>query len=93
VGIGGGGAFFLVDLEAIDFALHVAAALQVEFVPAGLEGVVDLGGGFGDERELIWMSGGDFLGDDGFAGAGAAGEDDSANWGFGLCGHLWAGGW
>ena len=93
VGVGGGGSFFLIDLQAIDFALYVAAAGEVEFIPAGLEGVVDLGGGFGDECELIWMCDGDFLGDDGFAGAGAAGEDDSANWGFGLCGHLWAGGW
>jgi hypothetical protein len=33
------------------------------------------------------------LGDDGFAGTGAAGEDDSANLRFGLRGHLWAGGW
>lgn len=75
--IGGDGAIFLVDLEAINFPLDVAAAGEIEFVPAGLQGVVDLGGGFGDEDEFVGMSGDDLLCDDGFAGSGAAGEDDT----------------
>jgi hypothetical protein len=84
---------FLIDLQAINFPLHVTPARQIELIPTGLQGVVNLGGGFGDQYKPIRMCGGDFLCDHRFAGSGAAGENDPANLRFGSSGHLWAAGW
>ena len=48
-------ALFLFDLEAVDPPLHVAAAFEVELVPARAEHGVDLRGGLGDEDEAVGM--------------------------------------
>ena len=69
--------FFLLELEMIDFPLDVAAAGGGQFVPPGLEGIIDLSGGFGDENPKLGMLFGQEMGDDGFAGAGGAGEDET----------------
>ena len=70
-------ALLLLDLQPVDPPLHVAAALDVEPVPPGLQRVVHLRRGLGDEDEPVRPRRRELPGDDGLPGARAAGEDDA----------------
>ena len=68
---------FLFDLQPVNASLDVATTFGVELVPAGLQRVINLRGGFGHEHELLGVHGHEARRNHGLSRARPAGQHDS----------------